>query len=352
MTKAAELAKMGEVLTNSQIGGRRNIIINGSQIVSQRTTSSSSVSSTARHFVTDRFATNINSLGTWTLSQDSNAPDGFSSSLKVDCTTADASPSAGDFILIDHRIEAQDLQQLKYGTSSAETITLSFYVKSNKTGNATVSVLQPDNSFKQASPSYTINSANTWERKIITIAGDTSGVINNDNDRGLEIQWWLNSGSTYTGGTNRTTYTTLSNDDRNASNLGIGGSTDDYFQITGVQLELGSQATPFEHRSFGEELALCQRYFQDPKLTSGNYLWLHAIATPGSTHWRRASYKLPTTMRADPAATLVGQTNGAFLSGSPTTEGTDHRHYIGFIGDVDANSSYAHINDLQLDAEL
>jgi len=258
MSKAAELA----ALIGSQSAlSNRNLIINGAMQVAQRGTSSTGLTS-GDNFLTDRFKTVITSLGTWTITQDSDAPDGFSKSLKIDCTTADASPAASDLLIIDHRIEAQDLQQLAYGTSAAKSITLSFYVKSNKTGNATVGILQPDSSFKMVSPQYTINSANTWERKEIVIAGDAAGQIDNNTDRGLEIEWWLNSGSNFTSGSHQNTYVAIDNTNRNPSNLGIGGSTDDYFQITGIQLEVGEQATPFEHRSFGDELRRCQRYYE------------------------------------------------------------------------------------------
>jgi hypothetical protein len=136
---------------------------------------------------------------------------------------------------------------------------------------------------------------------------------------------------------------------------GIGSlysSTDNELFITGLQLEVGSVATPFEHRSFGEELALCQRYYYDPKLTAGNYWLIHPIVTDSSGYYRRGSFPLPTAMRANPTATLSGATNGSFASGSPTVEGNDHRHYIGFVGDVTQESHYVSINSLTLDAEL
>ena len=199
MSKAAELAKMGEVLTNGQIGGRRNIILNGAMQVSQRATSSASV--TSSEYLVDRFQANISSLGTWTLSQSTTAPDGFSNSFKMDCTTANASPASGAFLNCRQKIEGQDLQQLKYGTSSAETLTVSFHVRSNKTGTYIVELLQPDASNRHRGASYTIDSANTWEKKTVTFSGDTSGVINNDTGDGIQLTWWLGSGSNFNSGT-------------------------------------------------------------------------------------------------------------------------------------------------------
>ena len=240
--------------------GNRNLIDNGAMQVSQRSTSVTSVTTTNYHTV-DRFKLELNTLGTWTLTQESDGPDGFANSFKLNCTTADASPAAGDFCLIHHKIEAQYLQHLKYGTSSAEALTLSFYVKSNKTGTASVGLLQSDSSNKLYSAEYTINSANTWERKTILVPADTAGVINDDNGSGMQIDFWLNSGSDFSGGSFGG-WSAYDATNRNVSNLGVGGAVNDYFQITGVQLEVGNTATPFEHRTYLEDLARCQRYFQ------------------------------------------------------------------------------------------
>lgn len=239
----------------------RNLVINGAATVAQRTTSSTG-NTTSGVFAVDRFRTSFNNLGTWTISQSTDSPDGFANSLKVDCTVADASPSAGDYAAIFYSFEGQDLQFLDFGNSGAKATTLSFYVKSNKTGNASVELQQRDNSDKQVTFQYTINSANTWERKIINVPGDTAGVIANDTGVGMRIGWWLNSGSDYMGGAHRSTWTAEADTDRNVSNLGVGGSTSDEFLITGVQWEVGNTATPFEHRSFGQELNDCLRYYE------------------------------------------------------------------------------------------
>ena len=238
--------------------GVRNLVINGAMQVSQRATSVTSV--TASNYITvDRFRFAVSNLGTWTVTQESDGPDGFSKSFKALCTTADASPASTDSLSIFQHIEAQNLQSLAYGTSSAKALTLSFYVKSNKTGNASVNVRQPDNSVKIYAAQYSISSANTWERKTISVPADTSGVINDDNGSGLQVEWWMNSGSNYTGGSHGG-WKAADDTSRNASNLGVGGAVNDYFQITGVQLEVGNTATPFEHSNYADELARCQRY--------------------------------------------------------------------------------------------
>ena len=255
-------AETGTVVTTASPSlGRRNIILNGSMAVAQRGTQSTGITTTGFRTV-DRFRTSLGTLGTWTEDQSTDAPDEFANSFKLTCTTADASPAAGDVAYIRYMFEGNELQGLAYGTASAKDLTLSFWVKSNKTGSATVQLLQNDNSSKNISPSYTISSADTWEYKTISIPADVAGNIDNDNGPAVSLIWWLNSGTNFSSGSNQTTWATYSATDSNASNLGVGGAISDYFQITGVQLEVGSVATPFEHRSYGEELALCQRYYQ------------------------------------------------------------------------------------------
>ena len=255
-------AETGTVVTTASPSlGRRNIILNGSMAVAQRGTQSTGITTTGFRTV-DRFRTSLGTLGTWTEDQSTDAPDEFANSFKLTCTTADASPAAGDVAYIRYMFEGNELQGLAYGTASAKDLTLSFWVKSNKTGSATVQLLQNDNSSKNISPSYTISSADTWEYKTISIPADVAGNIDNDNGPAVSLIWWLNSGTNFSSGSNQTTWATYSATDSNASNLGVGGATSDYFAITGVQLEVGSVATPFEHISYGESLAACQRYYE------------------------------------------------------------------------------------------
>ena len=156
--------------------------------VAQRATQVTGVT-TSGYRTCDRFTLAMSALGTWTVDQDTNAPDGFSNSFKLTCTTADASPAASNFVMFRHTIEAQNLQSLAFGTTAAQSITLSFWVRSNKTGNASLVAIQNDNSNKMTSFQYSISSADTWEHKTITIPGDTAGVINNDNGEGMLFEW-------------------------------------------------------------------------------------------------------------------------------------------------------------------
>jgi hypothetical protein len=293
-----------------QAYGNRNLIINGAMQVAQRGTSATGVTSDG-YRTCDRFRCAIGTLGTWTISQDTSAPDDFSSSFKLLCTTADASPSTNDYLVVQQRIEAQSLQHLSFGTSSAKKLTLSFWVKSNKTGAASIEFINFDNSDKSAYPSYTINTADTWEYKTITVSGDTSGGPDNNNGAGLEVAFWLNGGSAFTGGSHTTSFGTFTSSNRNASNLGVGGAVNDYWQITGVQLEVGDTATPFEHIPFSDQLARCQRYYQKP---SGRQLQ----GVMESTTIAQAQIPFLTAMRAAPTLTRLANSTWGSTGGDLT----------------------------------
>jgi hypothetical protein len=305
-----------------QVLTHRNLIINGAMQVAQRSTSETGVTSGDTYDTLDRVKYALNSLGTWTHEQSTNAPSGFSNSYKATCTVGNASPAAGAYKLVYMMLEAQNLQQLGFGTSDAKSLTLSFWVKSNKTGSASVNLQQKDSNpaDKQVTKSYTINSADTWEYKIVSFPADTSGVINDDNGGGFQLEWWLNSGSTYTSGSHQTTWTAYAGGDRNSSNLGVGGANNDYWQITGVQLEVGDVATPFEHRSYGDELVRCQRYFISCKGFGSGY---GAVAMFRSVYANQAygAVGFPTEMRATPIVTLFDGTNN---TGALTEDGAAH----------------------------
>ena len=305
MTKAAELAKMGEVITNSQIGGRRNIVLNGSMICSQRATSATGLGSgTTGYVALDRFRLEKADSPTarYTMTQDSNAPTGFNNSMKVAVTTADTSVGADVHQYIDQFIEAQNLQQLAYGTSSAERITLSFYVKCSTAQTFALDLVNEDNS-RYFNTTYTVSSADTWERKIITFPADTASGFNNDNGRGLRVRWTLVAGSNLTDGSVSTAWSGTQHIATNHANTWV-GATSRAWQLTGVQLEVGSQATPFEHRSFGEELGLCMRYYEhDDSEGSDNYRISFNKGTTGEAYYFAIDYAV--TKRAKPTTTVT-----------------------------------------------
>ena len=308
MSKAAELA----ALIGSQTAlSNRNLIINGAMQVAQRGTSSTGVTGGSYQTV-DRFRTGYNGTPDQlelTHEQSTDAPTGFSNSLKLTVTTAETTLDANERIRLSQRIEGQNLQHLKYGTSDAEYLTLSFYVKSNVTGTYGVHFENRDSS-RSVCSSYTISAANTWEKKTVSIAGDTTGSFDNDNERSLDVHWVLAAGTNYTSGTFATSWES----DTNANNAPSGqaditNTVSNYFQITGVQLEVGETATPFEHRSYGDELARCQRYYQQ-------YLNppLRGTMSAGSAS-SRTGMILPVPMRATPSVTFTqtGATSHAAL---------------------------------------
>jgi len=240
----------------------RNLLINGDMSIAQRATSVSSITS-GGYKTLDRFNIDINSAGTWTMSQSTTVPSGqgFATSLKMDCTTADASLSASDYLIVRTLLEGQNLQQLKFGTSSAESLTLSFWVRSNKTGTYAV-WFYADVGNKSFSKTYTIDSADTWEKKTITINGDTASSFSNNNSIGLRINWYLASGTTYTSGTLPTNWQSDSNGDRAVGQVNLADNTANEWYITGVQLEVGTTASDFEFLPYDVNFQRCQRYFE------------------------------------------------------------------------------------------
>ena len=308
MTKAAELAKMGEVLTNSQIGGRRNIIINGAMQVAQRGTSSTSTGFQTCDRI--QFLTNNTDNFAFTVSQSSTAPDGFSTSQKLDCTTAESSLDADELARFLYKVEGQDIQHFNYGSSASEEVTVSFYVRSNVTGVYTVEFRLNAAGTSTITKQYTISSANTWERKILKLPTNTATSVDNDNSNGIELSFCVAAGSNFTTGSLGTSWATTATSSRYAGQAAnIMSSTDNEWYITGIQMELGSQATPFEHRSFGEELLLCQRYAIVYSKNGQPNMGQKAIGTGASTNSSGAyqAFIFPqVTMRAVPTLTVGG----------------------------------------------
>jgi hypothetical protein len=248
--------------TTKKIGTNKNLIINGAMQVAQRGTVTGITSS--QYAGPDRFRFGIASHGTFTVSQDSSAPtgSGFANSLKLDCTTADTSVASGTAVYFQHKLEGQDCQRIKKGTSSAEQLAVQFHVKSNKTGTYAFQLSDNDNS-RSFTTTYSISSADTWEKKTIIIPADTTGALNNDNNVSLTFNFWLVAGTDFTSGAASTTW--YSHVNANAAKghaVNIADSTSNEWYMTGFQVETGSVHTDFEHRSFAQELALCERYFQ------------------------------------------------------------------------------------------
>ena len=248
--------------TSISTGGMyKNIIINGDMSIAQRGTSVSSIT-TSSYNTLDRFKLTIGSAGTWTQSQSTDVPSGqgFAKSLKMDCTTANASLSSGAYFFLEQQIEGQNLQYLKKGTANAESTTLSFWVKSNKTGTYIAELRDTDND-RAISKSYTISSASTWEKKTITYDGDTSGAFTNDNNTSLRLQFHLGAGSSYQSGTLQTSWGARTQADEVVGQVNLADSTSNEWYITGVQLEAGTAASDFEFLPFDVNMGRCQRYY-------------------------------------------------------------------------------------------
>jgi len=292
MTLARELA---DTAGRPQVD--KNLLINGGMNVWQRSTSASV--STDIYSTVDRFTNSVGSMGTFTVSRSTDVPSaqGFGYSTKWDCTTADASPATGDYILFNQRIEGQNLQHLLKGTSSAKAVTLSFWVKSNKTGTYIARILDDDNT-RHISKSYTIDSASTWEKKTITFEGDTTGTLDNDNASSLRIQWWLGAGSTYSSGTLATSWESVTSANIAVGQVNLADSTSNEFYITGCQLEIGEAATDFQFESYDTVLRKCQRYFWFGEIAGG--------ATADNDYNKNfLGNSFPVTMRDTPGITRV-----------------------------------------------
>jgi len=288
----------------------KNIIINGDMSIAQRGTSVSGITGTD-YYTVDRYKFNCTGQGTFTMSQDTDVPtgQGFAKSTKLDCTTADASPASSDLILLQQRVEGQNLQYLKKGTASAESLTLSFWVKSNKTGTYVCEIDDADNS-RNINKSYTINSANTWEKKEITFAGDTTGAFTNDNNLSMVVYWWLGAGSTYTSGTLQTSWGSTVNANRAVGVVNLADSTDNEWYVTGVQLEAGQTSSEFEFLPHDVNLNRCYRYFQKLSVVLMNFNTTGLLG-----------FVFPVEMRANPSVSrsYSGNANRMYNVGNAAT---------------------------------
>ena len=293
-------------INGTQIGGRRNKIINGGMIVSQRQTSSTD----SNVFVVDRFQAQVTQMDelAQTLEQSSDAPDGFGKSIKITTTTPESSIASNEQFRIQTKLEGQDFQDLVYGSSSAKTITISFYVKASVTGTFGFTVYRNESTARVITAPYTISSADTWERKIITIPGDTAGAaITNDTAERFRLMWGLAAGANF-----NTASASWGN--YSSANL-LGGhvtnslvtTNNATWQLAGVQLEVGSQATPFEHRSYQDEFQRCERYYEQHE-PSNFVMGRYSAGTGNGIN----NFKFRTMKRAVPTFT----TSGTFASNS------------------------------------
>jgi hypothetical protein len=302
----------------------RNLLYNGAMQVHQRGTSATGITS-AGYWTADRWVSPVVGVGAWTQTVEADGPtgSGFTKSLKMECTTSDT-PTGTESVSVRQYLEGQDLQCLKKGTSDAESLTLSFWVKSNVTGTYVAWLNDADNT-RHIAASYTIASSGTWERKTITFAGDATGAFDNDNALSLLVTWWLSAGSDRTSGTLATSWESIVTANTAVGQTNLAAATSNYWQVTGVQLEAGTAATPFEFKSFDQELWACKRYFQKSfaydqlpinnttpnSIIHGNYAINHAGGTTSGTSYNQGRATLEREMRTVPSSIILYQPNGS-----------------------------------------
>lgn len=340
MSKAAELA----ALIGSQSSlSNRNLIINGAMQVAQRSTSET-VGDSATYKTLDRWQIAINgtTAGRATMSRSSDAPNGFGHSMKFEVTTADTSIASTESFGVYQRIEGQNVQSLKKGTSDAQVATLSFYAKG--TPNTYITEFR-DASARQVSATFDVTSS--WQRFEIQVPADTTGTITNDNTLGFLVLFWLHAGTDFTSGTLNTSWAASVNANRMVGCDSLFSAVSNTLQITGVQLELGEQATPFEHRSFADEMLRCQRYFcglsstgTTPVVESGyiyGYTW-------ENNNIAGSEYYSPVDMRAQPTL--------SYTASFPATWDSTYYRINGVRKNKNSHTTGSWLNYPQLDAEL
>ena len=357
MSRARDFADLAGSADAGGLTGR-NLLINGAMQVNQRGDQTSSAGS-SKYFV-DRFNVYIAATAVASLTQSTDVPSGqgFSNSAKIDVTTANASPAASDEAHFRQVLEGQDLQHLRYGTSSAKKLTLSFWVKSSKTGTHIIEFYNAASAgAKQQSQSYTISAADTWEKKSITIDGDTSTIIDNTTSAEFYVQWVLQAGSNFTSGTLNTSWNSVTNANRYVGQSNFFDNTSNNMYITGTQLEVGS-ATPFEHRSFGDVLKQCERYYEKTYEygtapgTAEVYdtnLGMRIVGLDDETSGQRYMiFRQRTEKRARPTNTYYGHSGTSGKISTGTTGGVFTERSVGLsvtstsmVGAGPSNGAYA-----------
>jgi hypothetical protein len=320
--------------SQEQYVGARNLIINGNMACSQRGTQSAHTQ--GQYEACDRFLTEMpnQKAGTWQSEQTSDVPsgEGFSNSIKMTCTSNKSTLEAGSYLTLAQRLEAQDLQHLSFGSSSAKKTTFSFWVKSNKTGTYVCYFYLQDD-IRIMCQTFTIDTTDTWKNITIEFDGDTTGVIDNDNGYGAQIGLVLLAGTDRTSGTQNNGWASYTAADLAPSQtVNLADTDNNYIYWTGVQLEVGEVATPFEHEPFAVTLQKCQRYYTK----SYNYSDAPATVTSvGSIYkvmdatisYGTENFTFPVKMRATPTITLYATDTGntgklsTNAGGGGTTEG-------------------------------
>tara|TARA_Y100001937_G_scaffold14271_1_gene19117 strand:- start:426 stop:1472 length:1047 start_codon:yes stop_codon:yes gene_type:complete len=319
--------------------GRRNLVINGAMNVAQRGTSFTSISSNT--YTSDRWQLQAAGDGRSTITQSTTVPNNnFLYSMKVDVTTADTSLGATDLQSFTQRIEGNAMYQLGLGTSSAKSFTVSFWVRSNKTGTYCVAIRNASGG-RSITSEYSISSADTWEHKVITFSGDTTGTYSTNNSEGINLNFVLLAGTNHDGKTADTweANTAFATDNQ----VNLFDNTSNEWYVTGVQLEVGSAATEFEHRSFEEELAACQRYYKRYNVGSDTAYSRLVVSTYSDTTSRfYVTMQLPVELRTTPTMAQSSLTlNGQAVTSVANVGGTQAMSFVfNHGGSIATNNQY------------
>ena len=313
----------GAFIPSSGWLGNRRININGAMQVWQRSTSASDIGGSNGYFACDRYRSSNNGSGRHTISRDTDEPGGFAYSMKIDVTTAVASPSANNYMFIQHRLTGHDVQPFAKGTSSAQKYALSFWVKSPKTGVHVVQLEDVENS-RSVQGSYTIASANTWEKHTIIYPAETSNGITGDSSHRMQLYFWLFAGSTYNNGNVAslgTTWGSTGTTSRASGQVNCFDNTSNNFYITGIQFEVGSYATPFEHASYDAELRKCQYYYYKEHLDNNDfYTGMGMADIDGNSVILNLPF--PVEMRQEPSLETTGDEDDYMIRRSTTQQCT------------------------------
>ena len=322
----------------------RNIIQNGEYQINQKGLLPKDMNSSSDNDnILDRwYFGQHNNLGDYRISLEADAPAGFKKSIKIQCTSTDTSSSGSEQSFMQQIVEAQNISHVFNGSNS-QPMTLSFYYKSNATTTRQLWFYTP-NTTRHYSAVFTPSAANTWEKFTIPIPADTANTINHDNGLGLYVRFMIASGTVYKSG-RPTSWSALSNN-RYSGVTNLTTSTSNNFYVTGVQLEMGSVATPFEHRSFGEELSRCERYFQCMKgpssVEGGTSERCYGVAHTYSTSRALWTFQFKTEMRTSPTVSINTISNIQVLSASAWNSASSFvstNNFHKFGGRVDLNFS-------------
>jgi len=348
MTKARDIASATTPNANAALLAtfpHRNLIINGAMVIDQRN-GGASVNNNA--YAVDRFLSfRDGTTLAFTSQRSTTVPSGagFVNSLLITTTTS-GTAGAGEGMGFQQRIEGFNVANLMWGTANAKTVTLSFWVRSSLTGTFSGSLV--NGSFNRSYPyTFTISSANTWEQKTVTVAGDTSGTWLTDNGTGIRVYWDMGSGTSLKGTANAWASAGYVGATGAVNVVGTSGAT---FYTTGVQLEVGDTATPFEHRSYGDELARCQRYYKE---------WSGNIETAGRTKNGTTTCDFALEMRATPTVTFgttyaycnnIGYQITAIVANS--SQGNLATTHTSFSSTNVGDAASVFLGNLKVDAEL